>query len=146
MSSEPHRDPRSVGGKRQTVRNSANNLIHFTAQAALKSKDVRVRRVLKLLDANPALRLPTLARHVHLSQSRLEFIFKMSTGQTLASYVLAVRLAHAASLLQQSGLHVKEVASKAGYSHATSFVRAFKRHFGIKPRAYRLKNRARRPQ
>lgn len=106
--------------------------------------DHRIHRVILKINQEPRTRIPGLARHVHLSPSRLEHLFKEQTGQSLSAYVLAVRLAKAAELLQESGLHIKEVAMRAGYAHAPSFNRAFKRRFGLRPRAYRLKNSSRR--
>jgi AraC family transcriptional regulator, arabinose operon regulatory protein len=106
--------------------------------------DARVLRIISVLAKEPRTRLSGLTRHVHLSQSRLEHLFKEQTGRPLTGYILALRLMWAAAMLQESGMHVKEIATRTGYAHVPSFTRAFKRRFGLQPCSYRLKNAARR--
>lgn len=113
-------------------------------QICSKPADVRIQRIVDLLKKNPCLRFSTLARHIHVSPSRLVHLFKQQTGQSLTSYMLAVRLARAARQLQEGGLFVKAIAADAGYAHFPSFARAFKRKFGVRPLAYRHRNAARR--
>jgi AraC family transcriptional regulator, melibiose operon regulatory protein len=44
---------------------------------------------------------------------------------------------HAAGLLADTELSVKEIGFNSGYSHTSSFCRAFRRHFLIAPGIYR---------
>jgi transcriptional regulator GlxA family with amidase domain len=44
---------------------------------------------------------------------------------------------HAADLLGQTNMSIKEIAWTVGYEHTSSFTRAFERHFCEAPRAYR---------
>lgn len=47
------------------------------------------------------------------------------------------RLAHAATLLHNTDAGLAEIAARAGYGSEFSFGKAFKRHFGVSPGAYR---------
>jgi hypothetical protein len=49
----------------------------------------------------------------------------------------AVRMQHAAALLQGTDLPVSEVAHRVGYRQAAQFAKAFRRHHGTSPNALR---------
>jgi transcriptional regulator GlxA family with amidase domain len=40
-------------------------------------------------------------------------------------------------MLASTSMSIKEIAYAAGYHHSSSFVRAFKTHFGLSPACYR---------
>ena len=52
-------------------------------------------------------------------------------------YLLRVRMALAAERLRGPRLSMAAIAERAGYHTEISFARAFKRHFGVTPGAYR---------
>ncbi|MGB7753714.1 MAG: helix-turn-helix transcriptional regulator [Candidatus Acidiferrales bacterium] len=74
-----------------------------------------------------------LAREFGLSPSRLQHLFKERTGARLGRWLVELRLQRAAHLLAESNMSVKEVAWAVGYSHTSSFVRAFERVFHQAP-------------
>ena len=100
-------------------------------------RERRVLKVLKLVQAQPLLRIRDVAQEVHLSKSRLEHMFKQETGVCLGHLLTEKRLQRAADLLVHSDMRVKEIASSVGYVHAPSFIRAFVRRFRESPREYR---------
>jgi transcriptional regulator GlxA family with amidase domain len=67
----------------------------------------------------------------------LQRLFKQQTGIQLGSLVTERRLQRAAQLLTISNLSIKEIAHTVGYSHHSSFVRAFQRRFAQAPKQFR---------
>ena len=78
-----------------------------------------------------------VAAQVGLSRSRFQHLFKELTGHSFTSCLKRFRLARAELLLADSGLSIKEIGFRCGYSNAPSFSRDFKRQFGSSPSSYR---------
>lgn len=70
------------------------------------------------------------SRHLHSG-------FVQLTGMSPASYVRTRKLTQAAYLLQLTKLSVTEIAHRYAFSSLQCFSRAFRRHFGLSPLAYR---------
>jgi AraC-like DNA-binding protein len=83
------------------------------------------------------LSLDTLARKVGVNRSKLAFGFKELYGCSVWEYLSEVRLEHARMLLIDERASVTEAAQQVGYSHSSSFTRAFVRHYGISPKECR---------
>ena len=81
--------------------------------------------------------LDELARHVGLSRSALAMKFRAGIGESPIRYLSRVRLRQAAYELAGGRLTLHEVARRAGYGTDAAFAKAFKRHFGKPPGAYR---------
>jgi AraC-like DNA-binding protein len=78
-----------------------------------------------------------LAQEVKMTPDHLQRLFKQETGLRLGSMIAERKLEEAAYLLSASDVVVKEVAYTVGYSHPSSFVRAFRRRFGKSPTEFR---------
>lgn len=76
-----------------------------------------------------------LAGQAGVSVSKLSRIFKAVHGATLSEYLLALRMRHAMALIRGARLPVTQVAFEVGYDHAGNFSTAFRRHYGMSPRA-----------
>lgn len=76
-----------------------------------------------------------VARAVATSRRQLQRVFRDVGETTFRQHVLAARLDHARVLLAD-GMPVGEVARRTGYSHASHFSRAFRRHHGQSPSAF----------
>lgn len=81
--------------------------------------------------------LTELSRTVSLSPNYLGQLFKAETGQTFNAYLNALRLKYACSLLESSGLSVKEVAFAAGYRSVEYFLAVFRKNMRMTPSQYR---------
>ena len=102
-----------------------------------RQRDSRVKQVVQVLNQDPSRTLPELAQNCQISTSRLSHLFKNEIGMNMKDYRLDRRLQAAAALLVLTNMPIKEIAYKAGYRHSSSFVRAFKSHFGLSPASYR---------
>jgi AraC-like DNA-binding protein len=90
-------------------------------------------KILQRVESGEPCTMRDLAREFGLSPSRLQHLFKERTGARLGQWLVELRLQRAAHLLAESNMSVKEVAWAVGYSHTSSFVRAFERVFHQAP-------------
>jgi AraC-like DNA-binding protein len=99
--------------------------------------DYRISKIIATIPANPTSRIHDLAIDMQLSVSRLEHLFKEETGIPLHLYLKVTRLYMAMHLLASNNEKIRIIAKAAGYSHSSSFIRAFKMQFGESPQSYR---------
>lgn len=79
----------------------------------------------------------TLAREAGLSASRLTMLFRVQLGQSPVAYAERMRMEHAARLIQDAGLSVKEAADAVGYEDPYHFSRRFSARMGRPPSRFR---------
>lgn len=91
----------------------------------------RLRRVQEFIDANLAsATLSTIAAEVSLSPFHFAREFKRTTGEAPWSYVVSRRLARAVALLGSTDLTVEQVATGAGFPHASHMNRHLRLRMG----------------
>jgi AraC-like DNA-binding protein len=105
--------------------------------AKLIFRERRLRKVLDLIESRPASSVRELANEVRLSPTHLQRLFKQEMGVNVRDLLVEHRLQHAAQLLADSDLSIKEISHRVGYEHHSSFVRAFQRRFAQAPKHYR---------
>jgi len=103
----------------------------------LTVRDKRVRTILEMIESQPSTKIQYLAVRCNLSESRLQHLFKQWTGMGLGQLLTEQRLQQASDSLTHTSMSIKEIASAAGYEHASSFTRAFERRFRQPPSCYR---------
>jgi len=79
-----------------------------------------------------------LAHEVAMSRSIFAAKFTSMVGAPPLTYLTRWRLWKASRLLAEENLSVGETAQRVGYESEAAFSKAFKRHFGQSPVAYRL--------
>jgi len=101
--------------------------------------DPVVGRALRLMHNEPAhpWTVATLAAASSVSRATLARRFNELVGETPMAFLTAWRLAFAADLLLETDTSVSAVARQVGYSSPFTFSTAFKRTYGVGPRAYR---------
>lgn len=76
-----------------------------------------------------------LAEHLHIGRTALLTAFRRYTDRTLGEYLTQCRLRHAVRLLK-SGETLEATAAACGFSDSSGLVRAFRRAYGMTPKAY----------
>ncbi|MFG1297284.1 AraC family transcriptional regulator [Xanthobacter variabilis] len=85
--------------------------------------------------------LEEIAREAGMSINSLQRAFRGAFGSTVFEYVRRRKLEMARDGLAAEGLTVAQAAFVAGYGSAANFSTAFKRAFGVSPKAWREKGR-----
>ena len=79
--------------------------------------------------------LDNIAKHVNLSTSRIQHIFKEETGISLNLYIIKKKLQKATELLRDNKKSI-DIYEDCGFLNYTSFLRAFKNEYGVTPKEY----------
>ncbi len=98
-----------------------------------------LRDVIRYIHAEPAadLRLPVLAERAMMSVRHLQRTFTQELGEPPAGYISRVRVDAACRVLELEPATVTDAARRSGFGTAEAMRRAFHRHLGISPDAYR---------
>lgn len=87
--------------------------------------------------------LDKVAGKAHYSSFHFHRIFKAVIGETLHAYISRRRLEKSAiQLIANRAVSVSELSAAFGFSSNSAFTKAFKKHYGMSPSAYRNKNRS----
>lgn len=120
----------------------ANGLARALSPAPLGA-EARVTEVVRAIELDPAARLPLqdLAERAGLSPFHFLRTFERVTGVTPHQFILRTRLRDAAARLATGRDRVSEVAYRAGFGDLSTFNRAFRAEFGMRPLAFRAAGR-----
>jgi AraC-like DNA-binding protein len=83
------------------------------------------------------LTLKDISAHCGVSVSTVTQLFQKQSEETFHNFVTKRRMAMADKLIRE-GMPLEQVGKAAGYQDHSTFYRAFRQHFGISPREYRL--------
>lgn len=78
-----------------------------------------------------------LADRLGISPRQLYRKLSAISGTTVSEFILRVRMNKAAELLSDWQQNVSEIATSVGYTEASNFSRAFRKHFGCSPTKFR---------
>ena len=84
------------------------------------------------------LSLDDIARRVASSRRQLQRAYAEIGDTTFRDHLTRVRMQKAAEMLSTRALTVREVAHRVGYRQPAQFAKAFRRHHGSSPSAFRL--------
>lgn len=84
-----------------------------------------------------AVTISDIALELGYSVSHLRAVFRDRLGVSLGRYMRESRLSEAAQLLQTSELNISAIGEQCGFESLYAFSRAFRKAYGIPPRAYR---------
>lgn len=105
-----------------------------------KNDDEWISRALKFIEANysKGITRDDVSKHVYMSKSYFDKLFKHKMGTTVHDYLLEIRMQKAFELLKE-GMPVYKIAENVGYKDKRNFLRMFKSYTGCTP--IELKNR-----
>ena len=108
-------------------------------------EDEEVNRALHYIHANAdeAISVEDVLEQVRISRSSLEARFRKYLGHTPGAEIRRVRLEQARKLLLDTNMSLIEIGVRCGFSSISYLSQAFKRAYGISPRAYRLEHKRR---
>jgi AraC-like DNA-binding protein len=86
--------------------------------------------------------LMEIAEYSYVSPFHFSRIFKTFTSSSPHQFLLAIRLQHAAMLLQDTRQPIADVAYSSGFNSLEHFTSAFRRRFTLAPTRFRLGKRA----
>ncbi len=89
---------------------------------------------------NETIDLKTIANVAMISEFHFCRIFKAYIGESIGVYINRLRMERVAHLLQISNNTLTEISEKTGYQSQQSLSKAFKKHFGVTPSAFRNLN------
>lgn len=79
-----------------------------------------------------------LARQVELNEYILRKGFQQVFGKTVFSYLHEYRLKQARELITVGEMKISEIANQVGFASRSYFASAFRKKFGLSPKAYQL--------
>lgn len=97
--------------------------------------DESIQALLDYMNANihEGLSIDALAARFYLNRYHLMHKFKQQTGYSVHNYILQKRLIKADTLIK-SGIPAAQACEQSGFNDYSSFVRAFKKKFGLSPK------------
>jgi AraC-like DNA-binding protein len=81
--------------------------------------------------------IPEIAKRTGINEFKLKTGFRELFGQGIYGYLQSERMQESARLLTETRLTIKEIAGKTGYRSVNSFIKAFRKTFGVTPGKYR---------
>lgn len=126
-----------------------NEILALTADAVLavvededrpRAEDALIAQEAKhIIDTRFAekLTIAQIARELFVGRTHLCEAFQREFAMGLGEYMRERRMEEAALLLANTNWTVSQIARAVGYAHASSFIDAFLREFGISPARYR---------
>jgi AraC family transcriptional regulator len=100
---------------------------------------VKLENVLIEIERNPKGYINdfTLADKFSLSKGHLCRLFKLAFGQSLGAYIRSRKLSASIEDLLNTNMNIVDIAIEYGFDYEQSYIRSFKREFGITPGSLR---------
>lgn len=124
-------------------------LIHFQIPATENVKKqrkymTRLTRIINYIQTHYAenFTLSDLAASEGLSVPYLSNFFDKHMGINFSSYYVNIKLEHAVSDLLSTNDSIESIAMRNGFTESHSFVRSFKKHYGMLPSTYRKEKKS----
>jgi AraC family transcriptional regulator of adaptative response / methylphosphotriester-DNA alkyltransferase methyltransferase len=115
------------------------SLLAASRQTTFERRRTLFEEAAEVIEAEYArdLSLDEVALRIAASRRQLQRSFAEAGATTFRTYLQEVRMARAAELLRSGTLPVNRVARAVGYRQPAQFAKAFRRHHGAPPSAFR---------
>lgn len=84
--------------------------------------------------------LEQVADHFHYSIPHCSKLIQNEAGMGFTEFVRKLRMDHATTLLRNTHAPISDICYMVGYENSGSFIRAFKKSYGMSPSQYRKQN------
>lgn len=100
----------------------------------------KINTVVKYIDENIEydLKIKDIAELVNYSHSHTQRKFKDFTGISVMEYIKTKKLIFSTELLINTHRRICDIALEAGFQYEQSYIRAFKKEYGMTPKQYRI--------
>lgn len=89
---------------------------------------------------DPTLTTAQLAQELYASREHLSRAFKECTMESIHNYLIYLRMQHCRKALEE-GVSVLNACTESGFPDYSSFLKTFRRLYGITPAEYRTQHR-----
>jgi two-component system response regulator YesN len=121
----------------QILEDSSERMAAFREVRSTHALMNQIRTYMDACYADPELSLNSLSEQFQLHASQVSRAFKEEFGEKFVDHLVKIRMEQAKKLLESSSFFVQDIGVKVGYTHAISFIRAFKKYTGSTPGEYR---------
>jgi two-component system response regulator YesN len=111
------------------------------AQGRYQSVIVKAREYIDHNFNSPDISLYSTAAHIGISPNHFSTVFAQETGENFIEYLTRARIDRAKLLLKSSSMKSADIARETGFSDPHYFSYIFKKHSGLSPREFRLRER-----
>lgn len=128
--------------KHQEITEDVSANIHFQQH---EPASALVKRAIVYIEENlrdGSLSVEKIAAQLHLSPMHLNRIFQRELHSPVKAFITKQRMELGGKLLKESSFNISQIRIFCGYSHSSSFIKAFLRHFGVSPTEYRSRHRS----
>jgi len=87
------------------------------------------------------IKMDIIAKKHTLSESHLQRLFRLAFKQSIAAYIRSRALTASINDLLETDANILDIAAEYGFDYEQSYIRAFKREFGITPGRFRKKDK-----
>lgn len=125
----------SVTAVKEMMAELTQLLLDAAAKTLNDTDNARVNEIISYINDNfhsVDLNVNSIALNFGLHSKYISKMFKDSTGILLKDYILQVRFENAQKLLKQD-IKISEIAGMCGFLNSNSFIRAFKKRYGLTP-------------
>ncbi|MBR1478420.1 MAG: response regulator [Lachnospiraceae bacterium] len=117
------------GDRESLAENESYTANNFIVKQAISYMEQHYREKLQLTD---------VAEQVYVSHWHLSKLLN-STGRSFSELLNEIRIENAKKLMEDSSLHIIDIAERVGFADTAHFSRVFKKHTGISAGEYRNK-------
>ena len=108
--------------------------------------DKRIAKAIDLIQKNPCLGIPHLARQCCLSESQFRHLFKRLVGMSPKQFQTKLKIQTAMNQLKAKNTSVLDISCECGFESLSSFNRHFKRQTGLSPLQWRYTKKSGTPK
>ena len=117
----------------KTVNYPSQDMIDTQPSEELLSRTIKI---IETYISDPGLNGYRLSRELGISKRVLYVRLKNLAGQTVNEFIRTTRLKKSIHYISEGKFNISQISIEMGFNSVSYFIRSFKKHFGLSPRAY----------